>query len=109
MRLIFLILTLLLVSGPIAAAEGNAEAGAVKAYTCTGCHGVPGYSNIYPTYKVPKLGGQNFEYLVSALHAYRNGERVHPTMQSQAESLSDQDILDVSAYFVEVTKNNQPK
>jgi cytochrome c553 len=48
------------------------------------------------------LGGQNYEYLVSALHAYQKGERKHATMQSQASSLSEQDILDISAYFVEV-------
>jgi len=104
MRLNFLILTLLLLSGSLAAAEGDAEAGRIKAYTCTGCHGVPGYNNVYPTYKVPKLGGQNFEYLVSSLHAYRDGERKHPTMQNQASSLSEQDILDISAFFVEIAK-----
>ena len=67
--------------------------------TCTGCHGIPGYNNIYPTYKVPKIGGQNYEYLVSALKAYRDGERDHATMELQANSLSDDDIEDVSAYF----------
>jgi cytochrome c553 len=82
-----------------AQAAGDAEAGEVKAYTCTGCHGIPGYSNIYPTYKVPKIGGQNYQYLTLALKAYRNGEREHPTMELQAQSLSEQDIDDVSAYF----------
>ena len=104
MRFISLIPVALLLSGSLLAAEGNAAAGATKAYTCTGCHGIPGYNNVYPTYKVPKLGGQNYEYLVSALHAYRNGERKHATMQNQASSLSEQDILDVSAYFVEIAK-----
>lgn len=112
MRFKFLIPALLLATGTqfavstvaLAAAEGDAEAGSVKAYTCTGCHGIPGYSNIYPTYKVPKLGGQNFEYIVSALHAYRDGERKHATMQSQAKALSEQDILDIAAYFVEIAK-----
>jgi len=80
-------------------ASGDAQAGQVKAYTCTGCHGIPGYSNIYPTYKVPKIGGQNYEYLVIALKAYKAGERDHSTMDLQAESLSDQDIEDVAAYF----------
>lgn len=80
-------------------AAGNPEDGELKAYTCTGCHGIPGYSNIYPTYKVPKVGGQNYEYLVAALKAYRNGERNHPTMELQAESMSDADIEDVAAYF----------
>ena len=80
-------------------AAGDAEAGAIKAYTCTGCHGIPGYKNIYPTYSVPKIGGQNYEYLTIALKAYRDGERDHKTMDLQAQSLSDQDIEDVSAYF----------
>jgi cytochrome c553 len=78
---------------------GDAEAGKVKAYTCTGCHGIPGYNNVYPTYKVPKIGGQNYEYLVAALNAYQSGERQHSTMNSQAMSLSQADIEDISAYF----------
>jgi cytochrome c553 len=78
---------------------GDAEAGKIKAYTCTGCHGIPGYNNVYPTYKVPKIGGQNYEYLAAALKAYRDGERHHSTMQLQASSLSDKDIEDISAYF----------
>jgi len=82
-----------------AQAAGDVEAGKIKAYTCTGCHGIPGYNNIYPTYKVPKIGGQNFEYLTLALKAYRDGERSHSTMELQAESLSDRDIEDISAYF----------
>ena len=106
MHFSLLISALLLVSGSLLASEGDATAGATKAYTCTGCHGVPGYNNVYPTYKVPKLGGQNFEYLVSALLAYRNGERKHSTMELQAISLTDQDILDISAYFVEITKKH---
>ena len=78
---------------------GDAEAGKIKAYTCTGCHGIPGYKNTYPTYNVPKIGGQNFEYLALALKAYRDGERQHKTMVLQAQALSDQDIEDISAYF----------
>ena len=80
-------------------AAGDIDTGKVKAYTCTGCHGIPGYSNVYPTYKVPKIGGQNYEYLTLALKAYRDGERDHPTMDLQAQALSDQDIEDVAAYF----------
>lgn len=80
-------------------AEGDVEKGKVKSYTCTGCHGIPGYKNVYPTFHVPKIGGQNYQYLESALKAYRAGERDHSTMQLQAESLSDEDIADISAYF----------
>ena len=80
-------------------AAGDAAAGKVKAYTCTGCHGIPGYNNVYPTYNVPKIAGQNFEYLVGALKAYRSGDRQHDTMSAQASSLSDADIENISAWL----------
>ena len=80
-------------------AEGNVDAGRYKSQTCLGCHGIPGYTNVYPTYHVPKLGGQNAQYIVSALQAYKNGQRPHPTMQSQATPLSTEDMQDIAAYF----------
>lgn len=83
---------------PIALA-GDAERGRVLGQTCKGCHGIPGYFNAQPAYHVPKLGGQNADYIEVALQGYRRGTRGHPTMQAQASSLSDQDIADVAAYF----------
>jgi cytochrome c553 len=83
----------------VALAAGNPDAGRTKANTCMGCHGIPGYTNAYPTYRVPKLGGQPAEYVVSALKAYKSGERPHKTMRAQAASLSDQDIEDIAAYI----------
>ena len=88
------------------ARAGDAQAGKIKSYTCTGCHGIPGYNNVYPTYKVPKIGGQNYEYLAAALKAYRDGERHHSTMQLQASSLSDSDIEDIAAYFASLGNGN---
>ena len=90
---------LALLAAPLALAAGNVEAGKLKANTCMGCHGIPGYTNAYPTYRVPKLGGQSAEYLAAALKAYKTGERPHKTMQAQAASLSDQDIEDISAFL----------
>ena len=90
---------MLLALPAVSAAQGNVEAGRAKAYTCLGCHAVEGYRNAYPSYRVPKLGGQHREYLVSALQAYRNGDRQHPTMQALASTLSEQDMLDIAAYF----------
>lgn len=90
---------LALLATPLAMAAGNPAAGRIKASTCMGCHGIPGYTNAYPTYRVPKLGGQAAEYLVSALKAYKAGERPHKTMQAQASSLTDQDIEDIAAYI----------
>ena len=88
----------LLVPG-VAAADGDVEAGRSKAYTCLGCHGVEGYRNAYPSYNVPKLGGQHADYIVSALEAYASGDREHPTMQAHARTLSEEDMEDIAAYF----------
>ena len=82
-----------------AAAQGDAERGAKLAYTCQGCHGIEGYRNAYPSYRVPKLGGQKAAYLVAALQGYRDGTREHPTMQAQASSMTDQEMQDLAAYF----------
>jgi cytochrome c553 len=82
-----------------AQAAGDVAAGKVKAYTCTGCHGIPGYKNTYPTYNVPRIAGQNAEYIAISLKAFRSGERVHNNMNLQAEALTDQDIEDIAAYL----------
>jgi len=80
-------------------AAGDPAAGKIKAYTCTGCHGIAGYKNTYPTYHVPRIGGQNTEYLVISLKAFRTGERTHKNMNLQAEALSDQDMEDIAVYL----------
>jgi cytochrome c553 len=82
-----------------AAITGDAARGKGLTYTCRGCHGVTGYKNAYPSYHVPKLGGQSETYLHNALKEYREGKRKHPTMQAQAESFSGQDIADIAAYL----------
>lgn len=84
-------------------AAGDYEAGKIKAYTCTGCHGIVGYKNTYPTYHVPRIGGQNKEYLVIALQGFKSGERQHSTMNLQAEALSEQDIEDIAVYLAAQT------
>lgn len=94
-------------AAPAAAASpavlvGNAQAGRTLAYTCQGCHGVEGYKNAYPSFHVPRIGGQSAEYLAQALTEYKKGNRKHPTMQAQAQSFSDQDIADLSAYLSSV-------
>jgi cytochrome c553 len=82
-----------------AAFNGDATRGKQLAYTCNGCHAIPSYKNVYPTYSVPKLHGQRPQYLVAALKAYKSGERSHGTMHAQASSLSEQDMADVAAYL----------
>ena len=84
-------------------AEGDKAAGRTLVYTCAGCHGVPGYSNAYPDYPVPKIAGQNEQYIINALNEYKNGDRTYPTMVAQAQSLSEQNIKDIAPYLSSLT------
>lgn len=90
---------LLALAVPVQAA-GDPKAGQLKTSMCAGCHGIPGWRTAYPTvYSVPKLGGQHAEYMVTALKAYKSGERSHPSMVGIAGSLSEQDMEDLAAYY----------
>lgn len=80
-------------------ADEDPAQGAAIGYSCLGCHGIDGYRNAYPSYRVPKLGGQKRAYVETALRAYRDGTREHPTMNAQSGSLSEQDIASVAAWL----------
>ncbi|ABR91511.1 Cytochrome c [compost metagenome] len=102
MKKLFALLALAGVAHITTAAEivGDAKAGANKVSMCIGCHGIPGYKATFPeVYQVPMIGGQSDKYIAAALHAYKKGDRNHPSMRGIAESLSDQDIADVAAYY----------
>ncbi len=86
-----------------ASAEDDATLGRALAYTCLGCHGIDGYRNAYPSYRVPKLGGQKSAYLIAALQGYRDGTRQHPTMAAQATSLTDEQIKAVAVYLASLS------
>ena len=102
-RALLLAVALSIALPAVAADKGDAEAGKFKVYTCAGCHGIPGWKNAYPNYHVPKIGGQNYDYLIAALTEYKKGERSHPTMRAQGESLSDQDMRDIATYLSSIT------
>lgn len=82
-----------------ALATGDAAAGKAKAATCAACHGADGIAMI-PGY--PNLKGQNEQYLVSSIKAYKNKERnggMAAVMQAQASLLNDADIANLAAYY----------
>ena len=80
--------------------KGDVKAAEQKIAMCIGCHGIKGYQASFPeVYKVPMISGQNAKYIVNALNAYKKGERKHPTMRGISESLSEQDMADVAAYY----------
>ena len=78
----------------------DAAAGKQKNAMCIGCHGIPGWRTAYPeVYHVPLIHGQHQAYIVKALQAYRSGERSHPSMRAIAAGLSDQDMMNLAAYY----------
>ena len=80
--------------------KGDAKAAEKKIAMCIGCHGISGYQASFPeVYRVPKISGQNAKYIEAALNAYKKGERKHPSMRGIADSLTEQDIADVAAYY----------
>jgi len=78
---------------------GDAAAGQGKSAVCAACHGADGKA-LQPTY--PNLAAQHPSYLAKQLTNYRDGGRVNALMSGQAANLTDQDILDLSAYFSEM-------
>ncbi len=85
---------LLMLSGT-AIAGGDAAAGKGKAATCAGCHGANG-EGVAPN---PPLKGVSEADIVKALQAYKSGERDNPIMQPFSQMLSDQDMMDLGAYY----------
>jgi len=97
-------LTVVLMAGFVcfassAFAKGDPAKGKVEVYTCHGCHGITGYESVNPEYHVPRIAGQNEQYLIDALNEYRTDARKYPTMNAQAHSLTEQQIADIAAYL----------
>src|SRR4029079_2164425 len=85
----FLVMAALAAIALPAHAAGDAAAGSKKNFQCEGCHGIVDWKTAFPElYHVPKLGGQKAAYIVSALKAYKAGQRDHPTMRAIAADLS---------------------
>lgn len=67
---------------------------------CTMCHlgGFKGQNEI------PRLAGQQPDYVVNQLHAFKARERTNDggNMQSVAQTLSDEDIVDLSHYIADL-------
>jgi cytochrome c553 len=67
---------------------------------CIGCHGIPGYKTAFPeVYHVPRIAGQQPAYIISALKAYKAGQRSHPSMRGVAASLTEDDMAALAAYY----------
>lgn len=79
-----------------ALARDDAPEPPAKLSTCLPCHGRDGIGTAPLT---PNLSGQKSLYMVKQLKAFKSGERRHSQMSLIAESLSDDDMEALSAWY----------
>jgi cytochrome c553 len=87
---------LVLGASQVAAYAGDVKAGAALAGKCEACHGLDGLSKIA---EAPNIAGQNEQYLIEQLTAFKTGERHNEMMAVVAPTLSDKDIEDLASYY----------
>ncbi|MDV7104128.1 c-type cytochrome [Vibrio sp. TH_r3] len=96
-------------------AQGNVEAGKAKSATCVACHSTDGNSLIT---QYPKIAGQHAKYIEKQLAELKlgietSGEkgRYDPVMSPMAMSLSEQDMMDLAAYYssLPISDNSTPE
>ena len=98
----------ILASGPVVAEqkEGDAPPQALKAKTdyCKTCHGLDG-QGFRGSFPMPRLAGQQPEYLANQLQAFIDRRRTNPVMFNVAHVLDPSMIKALAAYF----QNLNPK
>ena len=91
------LLALVLLGAGFSAHAADVEAGKKKAAeVCAACHGPDGNS---ASADFPRIAGQHPDYLAKALRDYKSGARKDPVMSGFANTLTAQDIENVTAYF----------
>ena len=78
-----------------APANGDPSAGAQLSGVCGGCHGAHG---VAADPSIPNLAGQDFNYLVASIKAYRT-TRKREKMRLYITGLGDADIRNIAAFY----------
>ena len=92
----------LIAAGPLidAASAADAVAGKKKAAAqCAVCHGIDGIAKLP---EAPHLAAEQAAYIIKQLKAFKSGERKHEQMSIIAESLSEEDMADVAAWYAKI-------
>jgi cytochrome c553 len=87
---------LLLAAAPLASAQAEAPAPPAQLGLCAACHGEDGHARIPGA---PNLAGQPYQYLLQALHEYRDGERSVPVMRAAAGPLTEKDMQALAHWY----------
>jgi cytochrome c553 len=78
-----------------AQAAGDVAAGKAKAAGCVACHGANG-QGVPPN---PTLAGKSEAQLLQDMEDYKSGKRANAVMKALVQSLSDQDMANLAAYY----------
>ena len=81
---------------PAPAKPDPAQAGKTAAAACAGCHGDSGISKMPGT---PSVVGLDPKYLVTAMKAYKTGQRKNDMMKSMLGALADADLDNIALYY----------
>jgi cytochrome c553 len=88
------------ISAVCAAGAAIADDSKIKAFgqhlagECTSCHRIDGVDN-----GVPSITGWPKDDFVTTLKFYTSGARTNPVMKSVADSLNDEQVAALAAYF----------
>lgn len=85
--------------------SGDATLGERLSANCGGCHGLKGHTLNAET---PALAGQDPQYLLAALKAYRNGSRTHAEMRQMLAAVKESDLVHIAAFYAVQTPAAEP-
>ena len=80
--------------------SGDPDVGQLLSAICSGCHGANGVSHDAAT---PNLAGQDPQYLIKTIKAYRDGARQHTDMRALLADSSGQGIESIAAFYAAQT------
>ena len=92
---------LLLMGVSAVRAENIPRPGGEKTASCEQCHGPRGAAPVQGL--IPKLCGQNAEYLEAQLLQFQDGRRPQPIMHATTSLLSKDIIKQLAAYYSKVS------
>jgi cytochrome c553 len=105
MKKLGLLLCLSVTLSANALSQGDPEAGKSKSMACAACHGNDGNSAVDTN---PKLAGQHADYITKQLTEFQLAAksggaegRNNAIMNGMAAALSEQDIVDLAAFFAD--------
>lgn len=95
-----LMLVMASLTAPLWAQVGQIEEGQKAAAVCVACHMAQGEGKDNGTVESwPRLAGLSADYIVKQLQDMKNGTRQAPSMLAFVNMLSEQQMLDIAAYY----------